>query len=176
MATQSNSSGGIKGAFKSFFLVLMFFALLVGSFYAGHFLYPKKVVTEKTITDTLIIRDTIRMPEPKPKIVYLARVDTVLMKEISIDTVWVKVEVPIERKIYQTSEYRAEIEGFRPSLVNMEVYPITKIITEYKDRETKITKRWGVGVQLGYGAMFYNNTVRMAPYVGVGVSHNLWSF
>ena len=39
------------------------------------------------------------------------------------------VILPIERKEYKTAEYSAIIEGFRPSLVSMEVYPRTMVIT-----------------------------------------------
>jgi hypothetical protein len=32
---------------------------------------------------------------------------------------------------------------------------------------------WGIGVQAGYGATLSNNTVKLAPYIGVGISYNI---
>jgi hypothetical protein len=173
MAASTNNTNGIGGAFKSFFLVLTFFALLVGSFFAGRYIAPKKVSVETILRDTVVIRDTIRFPEPKPQIVYLTRVDTVLMREVKVDTAWVQVQVPIERKVYQTEEYRAEIEGFRPSLVNMEVYPKTKIITDYKTIKETVSKKWGVGIHVGYGYAPMASPVKLSPVVSIGVQYNI---
>lgn len=40
-----------------------------------------------------------------------------------------EVEIPIERKTYQTDDYKAVVEGWRPNLVSMEVYAKTTIVT-----------------------------------------------
>lgn len=131
--------------------------------------------------DTFVVRDTIR--------------DTVLQavsrRVVRVDTVWlpglgfaethqsaadgepilqadsIAVAVPIERKVHQTDDYRAEIEGFRASLVSMEIYRQTQIITR-----TVATKRLSLGLQAGYGI-----TPRgPQPYLGVGVNYSIWSW
>ena len=37
-------------------------------------------------------------------------------------------------------------------------------------------KRWGIGLQAGYGVALHNNQVFPAPYIGVGVSWNFFQF
>lgn len=63
------------------------------------------------------------------------------------------VTIPIERKTYQDEDYKAVVEGWRPKLVSMEVYPKTQYITK---TETVIQKKrpiWAltVGPSIGYG-------------------------
>lgn len=63
--------------------------------------------------------------------------------------------IPIERKTYQDETYKAVVEGWRPKLVSMEVYPKTQYITTVKT-ETVIQKKrtiWAltVGPSIGYG-------------------------
>jgi hypothetical protein len=87
------------------------------------------------------------------------------------DTVRVEVKVPVERKVYETENYRAVVEGFRPTLVEMEVYRNIPIIT----RETTLAParpkpgRWGVGIQAGYGL----TTLGPAPYIGIGIQYSI---
>lgn len=88
----------------------------------------------------------------------------------------VAVEVPIERKVYQTDDYRAEIEGFRASLVSMEVFRKTQIVTERVEIRTPDRRRWGIGIQAGYGATLRDNRLTATPYLGVGLSYNLFTW
>jgi opacity protein-like surface antigen len=54
---------------------------------------------------------------------------------------------------------------------------IDKIKTfRLKKPEPPKPKKWWVGVQGGYGIKFLYNRVQMSPYVGIGVSYNLWSW
>lgn len=79
--------------------------------------------------------------------------------------------LPVERRIYRTNEYRAVVEGWWPSLVEMEVYPRTRTVTRYMTRETVRKTRWGIGVQVGYG--IGPGAGRCSLYVGVGVQYAL---
>jgi hypothetical protein len=116
--------------------------------------------------------DTIRDTVLVPKIKYIARIDTVLLR-VPGDTIQVEVEVPIERKTYQTEDYKAEIEGFRPSLVSMELYRQTQAITQIRTVAVPDRKRWGVGIQAGYGVGLQGGQVKTFPYIGVGVSYDI---
>lgn len=118
--------------------------------------------------DTVIIRDTIRDTVLKQHRVYIARVDTAYLT-IPGDTVRVEVEVPIERREYSTSDYRAIVEGYRASLVSMEVYRQTVTITKPEIRYGPVRPRWGLGIQVGYGIPING---RPAPYIGLGVQYN----
>lgn len=123
-----------------------------------------------TRVDTLVIRDTVRDTVFVPIARHIVRTDTVWM-QVARDTVRIEVEVPVERKIYETESYRAVVEGFRPMLVEMEVYRNTTLVT----RETTFTParqkpgRWGVGIQAGYGI----STQGLTPYVGIGVQYSI---
>lgn len=158
---------------KNTLLIILIPALIVGSFFIGRVTMPKPV--PDTRIDTVIVRDTIREPVPYPVDRWITRTDTVLLK-IPGDTVRVMVEVPIERKVYQTADYKATIEGFRPALVDMEVYRQTHYITVTETIKVPDRRRWGLGVQAGYGATISQGKVIARPYIGVGVSYNIMSW
>ncbi len=137
--------------------------------------YERNRPFDLPLPDTVIRVDTIRDTVPVPQKVYVARIDTCWMPRAA-DTVYVSdtvpVLVPVERKEYATAEYRAVVEGWRPSLVEMEVYPRTQTVTKYLTRETIRKTRWGIGLQVGYGVC----ESRMTPYLGVGVQYNIFSW
>lgn len=129
-------------------------------------------IKHDVIVDTVILRETIRDTILIPQKVYITRYDTVLLKVIDTATTEKKVIVPIETKEYKTKDYHAKISGFNPSLDFMEVYQQTKIIN--RTETVKVTKKpkFGVGIQVGYG---YSNE-QFYPYIGVGITYNLFSF
>lgn len=75
------------------------------------------------------------------------------------------IDIDLEEKVYQTDQYKATIQGWRPELVGMEVYPRTTTIREVETRTVTQTKspRWGVVVGPGVG---YTGTA-VVPMVGV---------
>ena len=93
--------------------------------------------------------------------------DTIITNRI--DTVRDTVYLPITQKIYKDSLYTAYVSGYRAKLDSIEVYSKTRTVFV---RERAKRKRFGLGVQAGYG--FSGNKV--SPYVGVGVSCNLWEW
>ena len=95
------------------------------------------------------------------------RCDTVL----TADTLLVPVVVPIERRVYVTADYRAEVEGYRPRLVSMELYRQTQVVTETPAARPQ---RWGIGIQAGYGLA--PRTGRFEPYIGVGIQYSIWQW
>ena len=80
-----------------------------------------------------------------------------------------EVEIPITQKIYEQKSFTAYISGYDPKLDSLIIYPKTEVVTVTK---CKPPKRWSIGVQAGYG-MSRNG---MQPYIGIGVSYNLFSF
>ncbi|MBQ8034141.1 MAG: hypothetical protein IJ267_03300, partial [Bacteroidales bacterium] len=82
----------------------------------------------------------------------------------------VSVEIPITQKVYETDRYRAVVSGYKPSLDDIYIYQPTQIV-QVKSKP----KRWGVGIQVGYGVTL-KQTPQFSPYVGVGVSYNLFQF
>lgn len=126
----------------------------------------------KERVDTLTVFDTITRVKP----VYIAstpeiRIDTLILREC--DTIEVSVPVPIERRVYADSNYRAVVSGWHPSLDSISVYPETRIITIEREQVEKERSRWGLGIQAGAGLSANGVAV---PYVGVGVQYNLLSW
>ena len=122
-------------------------------------------------TDILRIRDTVLVDRPVPVEVRLT--DTMLVAVTDTVTVndTVYLSLPRETRVYGDSTYRAQVSGYRPALDWIEVYPQTVYLT--KVVKTNDVKRWGIGVQAGYGAYFRDGHMRLAPYVGVGISYNI---
>ena len=129
-------------------------------------------------TDTLRIRDTLLVERPVP--VEVRVVDTMLVAAVDTvqvrvrDTVRVMVQVPRETRVYGDSTFRAQVSGYRPSLDWVEVYPQTTVVTRTISVDSR--KRWGIGVQAGYGAYVSGGQVMLAPYVGIGISYNILSW
>ena len=82
----------------------------------------------------------------------------------------VTVQIPITQRVYETDRYRAVVSGYQPSLDDLLIYQPSQVV-RIKDKP----KRWGIGVQVGYG-MTVKGTPQFAPYIGVGVSYNLFTF
>lgn len=126
---------------------------------------PGEVIRDTIITNRI---DTIRDTVPVP--VYESVVDSFpFAVPVPGDTVRDTVYLPITQKIYKDSLYTAYVSGYRAKLDSIEVY--SKMQTVFV-RERAKRKRFGLGVQAGYG--FLGN--KLSPYVGVGVSCNLWEW
>lgn len=145
------------------------------------------------VGDTLIVRDTLRMEVPAAVPKGEVRRDTVWLdlrpatpsepdspatvpEGTSEGDTAPRLEpdgqltIPISRKEYKTDDYRAVVEGWRPALISMEVYPKTTTITQTVTRLKK--PRWGVAAGLGAG---YAPTVGLYPSIGITVGPLLWS-
>lgn len=153
---------------------ILLIALFIGAFFAGR--WTKQCGGTDTVRrDTVILRDTLAVPVPTPERVEIIRRDTCWLVRCdtvqTADTLRVPVVVPIERKVYATADYRAVVEGYRPQLVSMELYRQTQVVT---NTVTTKPKRWGVGIQAGYG--FMPITGKFEPYIGVGIQYSIWQW
>jgi hypothetical protein len=135
----------------------------------------------KPKADTLYLHDTIRIATPVP---------THTEPNINIEILWtpdpdddadddaddaadtIAVPVPIERKTYEDSSYRAVVSGWHPSLDTLDIFQKTTIIEKEIPVPVKTAPRWSLGVTAGYGA----GKDGLTPFVGVGVTYNLLSF
>ena len=127
-------------------------------------------VSGEVVRDTIITNriDTVRDTIPVP--VYESVVDSFpFVVPVPSDTVRDTVYLPITQKIYKDSLYTAYVSGYRAKLDSIEVYSKTRAMFI---RERAKRKRFGLGVQAGYG--FSGNKASL--YVGVGVSYNLWEW
>ena len=118
-----------------------------------------------TITDTLVLTDTIIKFQPKPYKVTI--IDTIYLpqqpQQPQIDTL-IRQEV-----IYKDSTYMAVVGGIEPYLKSIEIYPKTIYVNNNTTTTIKVRSRFGLGVQAGYG--YGRNGLQ--PYIGVGVQYNL---
>lgn len=152
--------------------------LLAVSLLSGYFLGRRTARTPEpeciVQVDTLRIKDTVLVDKPVP--VEVRVVDTMLVAVADTirlsDTVYLRL--PREIKRYEDSLFRAQVSGYRPELDWIEVYPQTVYVT--KNVITKDISRWGIGLQAGYGAYAAGGQVRLAPYLGVGISYDIMSW
>jgi hypothetical protein len=154
---------------KTFFQFLIAAAVLVAlGFFAGrHTVPPCRVIIEAR-TDTVTIRDTIRERVPVPVDRVIVRVDTIPVA-VPGDTVHIDALIPIERKTYQTVDYRAVVEGFRPALVSLDIYRQTRFIDRVQTIRTPDRRRWALALQAGYGL----TPKGPQPYLGIGMQYNI---
>src|SRR5574344_353713 len=128
----------------------------------------------KVKVDTLFVYDTIFIE--KPVIKKVETIDTLLLPVPITDTLMlhdtVLVHLPIEQRQYGDPRYTAWVSGYRPQLDSIQIYQTTEYITKEIKTVTK-PKRWGIGLQAGYGVALHNNQVFPAPYIGIGLSYSI---
>lgn len=126
-------------------------------------------------TDTVAVRETVTVERP----VYRDRrvTDTMLVavRDTVVRTDTVLVVLEREQRHYRADSYEAWVSGFRPELDSLSVFPETKYITT-ETISASPRKRWGIGIQAGYGVGVSGGEVRGVPYVGVGISYNLFQW
>src|SRR5574344_1919485 len=128
----------------------------------------------KVKVDTLFIYDTIIVEKPVIKKVEI--IDTLLLPVPTTDTLMlhdtVLIHLPIEQRQYSDPRYTAWVSGYRPQLDSIQIYQQTQYITKEVKVATK-PKRWGIGLQAGYGVSFSNKQIKATPYIGIGISYNI---
>ncbi|ALJ57317.1 hypothetical protein BcellWH2_00040 [Bacteroides cellulosilyticus] len=123
---------------------------------------PVEIRTE-TKVKTVVKVDTLLISPPLAPLLVFRLTDTMRIG----DTV-----VYREQAYYEDSLYRAWVSGYRPRLDSLMVFPKTVYRTVTNDIYHTITpkkKRWGLGLQAGYG---YPSGI----YAGVGISYNLFQW
>lgn len=145
------------------------------------------VVVDSTTTETTI-PDTAPVPRDSVVIKYVYETipitpppDTTQNKltdilAVPMDSLAVSVNgdsatisIPITQTVYETPDYRAYVSGYR---ANLDSIFVTKSVLTVRIREPTKQKRFSIGLQAGYGM----TPKGFQPYVGIGVSVNLWSF
>lgn len=130
-----------------------------------------EVVVER---DTLTFHDTLVVDNPVPVYVTQIRTDTVRLALVDTSCTvvtrdYAKVEVPITRKVYEDSTYRAVISGYNANLDSIMVRSTIKEIYVVRTLKTG-QKHWGFGVTAGPGLLVTPNG---AVKGGVGVTAGL---
>lgn len=146
---------------------------ILSSVLSGDKAIHKEIVVETR--DTVTIVDTYFIDFPVVVDVEISENDL----EVPLQDIIIRndslVVLPIEIKTYEGKGYKAQISGYKPNLDWIELYPESRYITN----ETVIrkpTRRWGVGIQTGYGFASVSGKVTYGPYIGIGISYNLLRF
>lgn len=166
-------------------MILTVLALCVVSFLAGGLCRSctyHRGGTGEEIRDTIVRIDTIR-PEPIVKVmkvvdsipvpypVYHEKTDTLWQRDtlVHIDTLY----LPRTQKYYGDDTYEAWVSGYQPALDSIRVFSKA---TEVKSISVPPRKRWGIGIHAGYGVSVNGTGVVASPYIGVGISYDLFSW
>ena len=121
-----------------------------------------------TITDTLVLTDTIIKFQPKPYKVTI--IDTIYLPQQPQKPQKPQIDTLIRQEvIYKDSTYMAVVGGIEPYLKSIEIYPKTIYVNNNTTTTIKVRSHFGLGVQAGYG--YGRNGLQ--PYVGIGVQYNL---
>ena len=141
-------------------LVVLLVIACVVAWFRPHEPLPAEIRIE-TKVKTVVKVDTLLISAPMAPLLVFQLTDTMRIG----DTV-----VYREQAYYEDSLYRAWVSGYRPRLDSLQIFPKTVYQTVTNDIYHTITprkKRWGLGMQVGYG---YPSGI----YAGVGVSYNLF--
>ena len=141
---------------------------LLNGWASCHRTTDKEVIT---ITDTLVLTDTIIKFQPKPYKVTI--IDTIYLPQQPQQPQQPQYDTLIRQEvIYKDSTYMAVVGGIEPYLKSIEIYPKTIYVNNNTTTTIKVRSRFGLGVQAGYG--YGRNGLQ--PYVGVGVQYNFFQW
>ena len=138
---------------------------LLNGWVSCHRTTDKEVIT---ITDTLVLTDTIIKTQPKPYKVII--IDTIYLLQQPQRPQQPQIDTLIRQEVtYKDSTYTAVVGGIEPYLKSIEIYPKTIYVNNNTTTTIKVRSHFGLGVQAGYGL----SRNGLQPYVGVGVQYNL---
>ena len=146
--------------------LLIIFIIVLICLKCCYYFKAKEEKIPQTDTITIIKRDTITIIKPQPVIRYVDKIvrDTLY----SVDSIPVPINIPIETKVYQDSNYRAIISGYRPQLDTISIFNKNQIHTINKI--TYKTKKWNISPAVGIGYGIYHKKIDM--YVGFSINYN----
>ena len=145
----------------------------------------------QTVTDTLIIRDTVHIALPTPQTTDTIGSITIPVTAPALpdrhtdtlhitDTIYIRL--PIEQRYYTGPHYEAWVSGHRPRLDSLRIRTeALRLTTATTVTHTATTaqqpkpERWGIGIHLGYGITIAPQP-QLRPYIGIGISYNLITF
>lgn len=143
---------------RNFFFIVFLVGLVFSAGVVGYLL-PHGNGGFRTDTVTAVRPITTERTVIRTDTLTLALTDTIVKNDSII------VTLPVERKVYEDSLYRAVISGIHPSLDTISVRSTYRTVTVTRDRMPRLT----FGIQAGGG--FDGKSIR--PYIGVGVQYNL---
>lgn len=123
---------------------------------------PAEIRTETRIK-TVVKVDTLLISSPMAPLLFIQLKDTIRIGDTVVNR---------QQTVYKDSLYQVWVSGYHPRMDSIEVYSRTVTNTVTNDIYHMIMpkkKRWGLGVQAGYG---YPG----GWYIGAGVSYNIFQW
>lgn len=156
-------------------ILLAALALMAAAFFIGRWSRPEKHDEQLIPSVPVIITQwrTQRIESPRPiaerpvSKMYVPVKDTMRIH----DTLY--LSLVRTQKEYRDSLYTAWVSGYQPELDSLHLYIPEKTVTITLREQPK---HWHLGVTAGYGATLQDKTVRLSPYVGVGLTYSIISF
>lgn len=149
---------------------------------------PKPKVDTLSVKDSTMISEPLSEPKPETitkilRIPYyveiqdstaLSQIDSLLVEIASLERQNDSLFLVMKRvqREYMSPQFHAWVSGYDPKLDSIKLYQTTKVVTKEIPVIKKEKSRWGMGVQVGYGA----SKNGLSPYVGIGVSYDLLSW
>ena len=173
------------GKLKNIAVVLFMIVFLASLFMNVVHFASRQQKTRDTTRTTYV--DTIPFYKPIPKDSFVIRYVTERLPTVSklpenvqkfhesVSEDSVDVIVPITKKVYKDSLYTAYVSGYNPKLDSLVLHSQHEVVTINDCYPRSRKKRWSVGVQIGYGIAL-RGVPEFTPYIGVGVSCNLFNF
>ena len=160
-------------AFTLAFLAFSYIGYRTGRNYADSL--PTYDTVRVTVYDTVTYRkpvavDSVVVRYVTAKMPVASTQDSVIRLDEPQDSA--EVAVPITQKVYRDTAYTAWVSGFMPSLDSIAIRRRTDNVTVAVPSRRK---RWGVGIQAGYGVTAERNP-HFTPYIGIGITYNLFNF
>ena len=154
-------------------------AALALSFMAGQRHAQKRLILpQKERVDTLVIYETKLVEKPvfvEKKVVEKVPVPVPVSDTVMVhDTIYVYMDR--EQVHWQDSLSDVYASGYDVQVDSVRHNIQTQVITKERDVIVKVKPKWSVGVHAGYGAFANNGQISASPYIGVGVSYNLFSW
>ena len=154
-------------------------AALALSFMAGQRHAQKRLILpQKERVDTLVIYETKLVEKPvfvEKKVVEKVPVPVPVSDTMMVhDTIYVYMDR--EQVHWQDSLSDVYASGYDVQVDSVRHNIQTQVITKERDVIVKVKPKWSIGVQVGYGAFANNGQITASPYIGVGVSYNLFSW
>lgn len=165
---------------KKFFIgVALFTAGAVGGWHLNCHRSSGLEIGKHIFTDTITVYDTCRVEVKTPvdsiplryitRYLPIASPITDSINATAVDSV--PVQLPIMRKVYADSTYRAVVSGYEPHLDSLTIFsPVTTVSKSVVVRDKP--SRWGISITAG--AAMTPRGIR--PSVSVGISYSLATF
>ena len=149
--------------------LILLIACCIISFLGGYDYASKHCYNVRTVTDTIIERETITaIPDTVFRTVALGeKTVKVVTHDTLCKTDTVEVALPYVQKEYRDSNYNAWVSGYEPALDSIKVFPRTVTVHERVTVKEK-SRRWGVFGGVGIGV-----SDRITPCIVVGIGYRI---